>query len=331
MARRDAAGWRLAEQAVPDSDLLIGTLSAVAVGAAGEVCGAWVNQPPRLGQTPADTGSMTNEGLWFSCWTLPQPSAATDAGADTGEPERGGEPESPVRVNDETSGVRQSTPVLILDRRGNAFAVWNGARDGVPGIFAANRPVGQPWEPAARIANGVDPWALWSPAVALDDEGNLHAIWADTQEGASGIYAAARTADSGWGSIVRLSDLGTGNRINPTIAVDGQGNVYAAWQRFYGMGVGRSPSPVTSSSAASPRAPAGSVPFGLAPTSAAATPRRRSSPWAATARPTWCGKSRSPTATCFSHPSGPQTANGNPRRPFPTPLAIGRRLARRSR
>ena len=45
-------------------------------------------------------------------------------------------------------------------------------------------------------------------------------------------YGAA--AGSEWGTSVQVSDLGAANRINPTIAVDGQGNVHAAWQHFYG-------------------------------------------------------------------------------------------------
>ena len=121
-----------------------------------------------------------------------------------------------------------------MDRAGNAFAAWNGTRDGVPGLFSARRPEDQPWEPESKITDGVDQWALWSPAVAADDAGNLHAIWAESRDGNTGLSASVWTASSGWGQSIRMSDLGAGSRINPMIAVDDQGSAYAVWQRFYG-------------------------------------------------------------------------------------------------
>ena len=107
-----------------------------------------------------------------------------------------------------------------------------------PGHLLRARPAGGAREPEAKITDGLDPWALWSPAAAIDDEGSLHAIWADTRDGASGLYVAVRTAGNGWETIVQVSDLGAGNRINPTIAVDGQGNAFAVWQHFYGCAGG---------------------------------------------------------------------------------------------
>ena len=233
-ARRDAAGWQLAEQVIPDYDLQVSAFPVLTIGVGGEVCGAWIKQPPATDRRAALTGSMMNEGLWFDCWTIDQPPIAADAGTGTGQLNRGTRPASAARINDVENGVRLSKPVLVLDRAGNAFAAWNGARDGVPGTFFAQRPAGRPWEPEAKITDGMDPWALWSPAVAIDDEGGVHSIWSDTRDGAPGLYTATRTAGSGWGPSMRVSDLEAGNRINPTIAVDDQGNAYAAWQRFYG-------------------------------------------------------------------------------------------------
>ena len=184
------------------------------------------------------TGETMNQGLWFDCWNINEPLIATDAKTGAGQLTSWTRPASAVKINDAESGVRLSEPVLVLDRTGNAFATWNGVHDGVPGIFSARRPAGEAWEPEAKITDGIDQWALWSPATAIDDQGSLHAIWADVRDGASGLYAAVRTAGSGWEASVQVSDLVAGNRINPTIAVDGQGNVYAAWQHFYGCAGG---------------------------------------------------------------------------------------------
>jgi hypothetical protein len=184
------------------------------------------------------TGGVMNKGLWFACWTIDQPPSAADADTGSGQLNSGTRPANAVRVNNVGSGVRPSKPVLVLDRAGNAFAMWNGAHNGVPGIFSAQHPAGGTWEPEARITDGMDQWALWSPAVAADGEGNLHAIWAESRASNTDLYSAAWRTGSGSGPRVRMSGHGAGSRINPTIAMDGQGNAFAAWQRFYGCAGG---------------------------------------------------------------------------------------------
>jgi hypothetical protein len=238
LARLSGAGWQYTERVIPDHDQQIGPFPLLASGVGDEVCGIWVDQPPATGLMPALTGGALNKALWFDCWTLDQPRLAAAADTGAGQTDSGTRPVSAARINDSESSVRLSRPVLILDRAGNAFAAWNGARDGVPGIFSAQRPAGGTWEPEAEMTDGMDPWALWSPAAAVDDEGNLHAIWADTRDGASALYAAVRRAGSGWGTCVPVTDPGPGNRLNPTIAVDSLGNTFAAWQHFYGCAGG---------------------------------------------------------------------------------------------
>jgi M6 family metalloprotease-like protein len=233
-ARRGAAGWQLTEHMIPDYDLQVGPLPALAIGAEGEVCGIWIDQPPAIGRAAALTGGVINRGLWFDCWTLAQSPIAADADTDASQLNSGTRPASAVRINAVESGIRLSRPVLVLDRAGNAFTAWNGVRDDAPGLFSARRPADRPWEPEAKITEVPDLWGLWNPVIAADGEDNLHALWAESREGNADLHSAAWRAGSGWGSSIRLSNLGAGSRINPTIAVDGQGNAYAAWQRFYG-------------------------------------------------------------------------------------------------
>jgi hypothetical protein len=234
VARRSVVGWQLAERGIPGDNLQPGSFPVLAISARGEICGVWIEQPTTSDGMAALAGGMMNQGLWYDCWILGESPIAADADSITGELNSGIRPASAVRINDAESGVRPSKPVLVLDRAGSAFAAWNGAHDGVPGIFSAQRPAGRPWEPEAKITDGLDQWALWSPAAAIDDEGGLRMIWADTRKGASNVYAATRAGDGEWGPSTQVSDLGAGSRINPTIAVDGQGNVFAAWQHFYG-------------------------------------------------------------------------------------------------
>jgi hypothetical protein len=238
VARRSAAGWQLAERIIPGGNLQASSFPVLAISSWREVCGVWIEQLPALDRMAAVTDGVMNEGLWFDCWNLNQPPIAANTDNTAGQLKSGIRLQSAVRVNDAESGVRSSKPVLVLDRAGSAFAAWNGAHDGVPGIFYAQRVPGQPWKPETKITQGLDQWVLWSPAAAIDNEGRLHMIWADTREGASSLYAATRRGADEWGPSTRVSDLGAGSRINPTIAMDGQGNAFAAWQHFYGCAEG---------------------------------------------------------------------------------------------
>ena len=235
-ARRSSAGWQLAEQTILGYDLQAGSLPVLAIGTGDEICGLWIEQPPTVDGIAARTQGLMNKGLWFDCWTITPAQSIAEAGR--GEPNTRTPPAGAIRINNVENGVRLTGPVLALDRSGNAFAAWNGARDGVPGLFFARRPADRSWEPEEKITDGLDQWALWSPTVAVDGDGNTHAIWAESREHNTDLYSAAASAGGGWVPSRRLSDLAPGSRINPTIAVDAQGNAYAAWQRFYGCAAG---------------------------------------------------------------------------------------------
>lgn len=235
-ARRRAEGWQLAEQTIRDYDLQTGSLPVLAVGAGDEICGLWIEQPPTVDGIAARTQGLMNKGLWFDCWTITQ--APSNAEAAAGEPRTRTPPAGAIRINNVENGVRLTGPVLALDRAGNAFAAWNGARDSVPGLFFARRPADRSWEPEEKITDGVDQWALWSPAVAVDGEGHTHAIWSESRDHNTDLYSAVTSTGSGWGPSIQMSDQGSGSRINPTIAVDDQGSAFAAWQRFYGCAGG---------------------------------------------------------------------------------------------
>ena len=160
--------------------------------------------------------------------------AKVGTNAVTADATKKGRPENAIRINQEDLAIPPSRPVLLLDRAGAAYAAWNGAESGAPGLFSARRPADKTWKPEQSIAEGPGPWSLWSPAIAVDDRGNLHAIWADSRDSETEIHAATQAADGRWDPGVPVSEVATGARINPTLAVDGQGSVYAAWQRFHG-------------------------------------------------------------------------------------------------
>jgi hypothetical protein len=88
--------------------------------------------------------------------------------------------------------------------------------------------------PAARRSNGQ------TKPITLTAKSGAYAIWTETQtEAGDGFMSAgSRRADivfshhpagGDWGPVVRVNDNGRDSRSNPALAVDRQGNAYAAW------------------------------------------------------------------------------------------------------
>jgi hypothetical protein len=88
--------------------------------------------------------------------------------------------------------------------------------------------------PAARRSNGE------TKPITLAAKSGAYAIWTETETEAgdglmsagsrrSDIYFSHRPVGGGWEQEARVNDDGRDSRSNPTIAVDRQGNAYAAW------------------------------------------------------------------------------------------------------
>ena len=74
---------------------------------------------------------------------------------------------------------------------------------------------------------------------AMDSNGNIHVVWQDNSDGKYAIYYRKIYDNSSFGNIIKISN-GTGDSINPSIAVDGnivhimwQDNRNGVWQIYY--------------------------------------------------------------------------------------------------
>jgi len=133
------------------------------------------------------------------------------------------------RVNDDAGVEVQEWPAIVVDRPGNAYAVWEDHRNGDPDVYFSYQPMGGGWSVSQRVDDGgttnVD-----CPDLAIDSVGNLYALWQDWRNGDPDVYFSYRPAGGGWGANERVSDDTTGTTQYPgAIAVDGASNAYAVW------------------------------------------------------------------------------------------------------
>ena len=142
-----------------------------------------------------------------------------------------------ARVNDDTGTAEQASPALAVDSNGNAYAVWQDSRNGVSAdIYFAYRPAGAggAWGANVKINDDAGAAKQYSPAIAVDGNGNAYAVWTDERSGTGGdLYCADRPAgaSSAWGANVQVNDdAGTASRYTPDLAVDGNNHIFVVWQ-----------------------------------------------------------------------------------------------------
>ena len=120
---------------------------------------------------------------------------------------------------------------LAADRRGNAFAVWKGSSD-TP--YANRYDASSGWAQDPEVL-GAGP--AFYPKVAFDPSGNALAVWFELDlalpigTGYS-VWGNRYTLDNGWTASERISDYGgLIGTFMPNLAVDTNGDAFAAWTR----------------------------------------------------------------------------------------------------
>jgi len=136
------------------------------------------------------------------------------------------------KVNDDTASASHSFPAVALDPVGNAYVVWEdfrryGALDDV--YFDYSSTGSSNWG-GDQMAN--DYWGtVWGgTSIGVDASEHVVVVWREAR--VNGLILSDISQDKGasWGADVSVNDAGeTVNQSAPTLAVNAQGDAYAAW------------------------------------------------------------------------------------------------------
>jgi hypothetical protein len=122
---------------------------------------------------------------------------------------------------------------LVIDRDGNAIAVWN-QNDGSRYSMWANRyAVIGGWGSAVLIETD-NTGDAWEPQLAGDANGNAIAVWKQFDGVRFNIWANRYTAGSGWG-VAALLETDPGRAGVPQISLSASGDAFAVWSQFDGV------------------------------------------------------------------------------------------------
>jgi hypothetical protein len=121
------------------------------------------------------------------------------------------------------AGVGAALAELAVNEAGAALATWQAGGPGSPvSVGAAYRPAGGAWEPAQTVSAPTG-LATWNPKPGLDAAGNAAVGYLD----GNSMVVARRPAAGPWGAPVLVS--GTQNVYYPGLAMNGAGDLVAAW------------------------------------------------------------------------------------------------------
>ncbi|MBI5055613.1 MAG: hypothetical protein HZB61_03225 [Nitrospirae bacterium] len=127
-----------------------------------------------------------------------------------------------------------SRPQVAADSNGNAIAVWEQWDGSTNNIWANQFTTSSGWGTAELIETD-DTGDAFRPQIAVGPNGNAIADWYQSDGLINNIWANRYTAGSGWGTAGLIETDDAGDALNPTIAVDSNGNAAAVWEQWDGL------------------------------------------------------------------------------------------------
>jgi hypothetical protein len=125
-------------------------------------------------------------------------------------------------------------PKVTFDAGGNAIAAWNQGAFGSFSIYAARYVAGVGWGAEAVIETHTTGSSAASVSLGMDSGGNALALWQLTDASSfTDIWATRYSVGTGWGTATQIEpgNLRTGQASYPQVAMNGNGQAIAVWQR----------------------------------------------------------------------------------------------------
>ncbi len=118
----------------------------------------------------------------------------------------------------------------VVDNLGNVTTVWQQSDVTQNDIWANHFNPETGWKVAQLIENNNIGHAL-TPEITIDEQGDANAIWRQWSGFFYLIYSAQFSQESGWSDPVLVSQNGSSNASDPSIASSGKGRLHAIWQQ----------------------------------------------------------------------------------------------------
>src|SRR5947208_769404 len=144
-----------------------------------------------------------------------------------------------VRVNIDVTTNAQTEPSIAVDpvNQHLIHAVWTDTRTPAngPDIYYINSTDGglsfNP--PSVRVNTDATAAEQGAPAIAVAPDRSVHIVWRDPSNAAKGpdiYYVKSTNLGASWGTVVTVNrDTGNAAQVEPTLAVNATGAIFAAW------------------------------------------------------------------------------------------------------
>ncbi|MCW8966051.1 MAG: hypothetical protein OQK82_05105, partial [Candidatus Pacearchaeota archaeon] len=126
-------------------------------------------------------------------------------------------------------------PEVMMDKNGNAIAVWQKTSAGVVSIWANRYDASLGWQTAQTIETN-DRYHAYDPQIAMDAAGNAVVVWGQYDGKRYNILSNRYDMSTGWSTEEIIDNNTSGSAFDVQISMDSQGNAVAVWQQAEAKG-----------------------------------------------------------------------------------------------